>query len=79
MSRNWGRVDGVGVKAPAFVDKREMGKNQRMIGMKLWDEMIPDGAFVDDPRADAYDRNGEVRRAGSFIPVIREYNSTTGW
>jgi hypothetical protein len=53
-----------------------MGKNQRLLGMQKWDEMIPDNAFCDDPRADAYDRNGEVRRAGSFIPVGRGYEVT---
>ena len=73
MSDSWGRVNGQRVKEPAWTDKREMGKNQRLLGMQKWDEMIPDGAFVDDPRADAYDRNGEVRRAAGFIPVGRGY------
>ena len=76
MSRDWGKIRGMRVNEPDYNAGKPMGKNQRAVGMQLWDEMIPDGAFVDDPRADAYDRNGEVRRAAGFIPVSRGYEVT---
>lgn len=66
-------LDGRNIKRPKG---NKMGKNQRRVGMMRWDDMLPDNAFCDDPRADAYDKHGEVRRVGGFIPVSRGYEVT---
>ena len=31
-----------------------------------WSKSIPDGSFVDDPRADGHDKNGTARRKPAY-------------
>jgi len=43
-------------------------KNRR--AMRVWDEMMPDGGFEDEPAAQSHDRNGRhINRQGSdYVP-----------